>query len=381
MQVPAYLQQRRQSQAPALFSASDSFLGGITAALPPHLSIADNRFTLIDASGNEKLIPTHHFDIVMLGANSNTSRVFYDPSKPFDPRGTDNGPPLCFSDNGVGPSVNAQEPQSHLCQLCPNAAWNSAVSRVTGKGVPACSTGKKIAFIVPGDPDDIVYFMRVPPASLKNLASYINALKPHSTEAYEIVTRLHFESQGILKFTPVDFIDEDSFNRQQRAFGEGSTGIIATITGMLDTAIPADRQLATPRQAAPAQTGPAPQRMAPPPQQQTAPAPQQQTGGFLGAPAGTAPAPQAQQAPAPKQTRAPRQPKADPPAQVPQDDLAIPSFLRRTQQAPVQQETAAPQSQSTAPQQTQQFGMVDNPAAPPSDINSALASAFNLPME
>jgi hypothetical protein len=371
-QLPAYLL-KRQSRA-----TTEDMVAGIGSSLPAHLSIRDNRFTLVDASGNEKPVQTFHLDICILGSNNNVSRVFYDPSKKYDPKGTDNTPPLCFSDNGVGPSRQSSTPQAPTCAVCPHAEWGSAVSALTGRGVPACQTGKKVAFIVPGDADEIVYFFRVPPASLKNLQKYVKTLAGHSlggrpAEPPDVITRLEFESQGVLKFNAAGLVDEDTFNRSEQVY---ATDAIAQVTGRDDMPIDANRQLAPPVQTGGALAGPAPQRMAPPPQQNLgAYHPQERTAHqqpLASLPAHDAEgglsslATQVLQEPSkpPKTTRKPK--AADAPAPTAEDGLAVPGFLRRTEQPAAKEPTAS-------------FGMVSNAPPPTDDVNAALQKAFALP--
>lgn len=370
-QQPAYLL-KRQSQ----FTVDD-FVGGIGSSLPAHLSIANNRFTLVDASGNEKPVQTFHLDVCVIGSNSNVSRVFYDPNKKFDPKGADNSPPLCFSDNGTGPSKQSSMPQAPTCAVCPHAEWGSAVSAMTGRGIPACQSGKKLAFIVPGDADEIVYMLKVPPASLKNLQKYVktlaaNAIGGRPAEPPDVITRLEFESQGVLKFSPVSLVDEDTFNRTEQVY---ATDAIAQVTGRDDIAIDPNRQLAAPVQTN-ALAGPAPQRMAPPQAQHTQLPAQGQI---------LPPAQQAQQATVMgdipdflrnqggatqalpetvKPPKTPKKPKAsEAPAPIPDNTTAIPGFLQKTQDAPA----------------TANFGMVQNAPAPSNDVNEALQKAFALP--
>lgn len=374
--VPAYLLNR---QVPA--AATEDLLGGLTTSLPPHLSISDNRFVLVDAAGNTKPIPTFHLDICIIGSNPATSRVFYDPNAKYDPKGENNTPPLCFSDNGVGPSRQSSSPQAPTCAVCPNAEWGSAISQMTGRGIPACQTGKKLAFIVPGDDSNLVYMLKVPPASLKNLAKYVKTLGGHTLGGRPVappdaITRLEFESQGVLKFTPVGFVDEDTYNRTELAYG---TNIIAEITGREDVAIDPNRQLGRPAQAQQALPAgqPAP-AMQPPPLPtaamptagfgQQAPAP-----GFGAAPQGSfgqAPVPQGgfgQQTPPAQEKPKRGKPKKDEAPAIPADDMAIPGFLRRTEQPA----TPVPPAPS--------FGMVENAPAPDGGVNEALAKAFQLP--
>jgi hypothetical protein len=373
-QLPAYLL-KRQSRA-----TTEDMVNGIGSNLPAHLSIANNRFTLVDASGNEKPVPTFHLDICIIGSNNNVSRVFYDPAKKFDPKGTDNTPPLCFSDNGTGPSRQSSTPQAPTCAVCPHAEWGSAVSAMTGRGIPACQSGKKLAFIIPGDADDIVYMLKVPPASLKNLQKYVktlagNTIGSRPAEPPDVITRLEFESQGVLKFSPASLVDEDTFNRSEQIY---ATDAIAQVTGRDDVAIDASRQLAPPVATSGAIAGPQPQRMIPP--KPTAFQPGMEM--FNPPPPATTlnPPPQGQVQPPPlpagEPTKAPRKPRApkaaDAPTTAPEadDGLAIPAFLRRTQEAPAGEGSKPPAAN---------FGMVQNAPPPDNDVNAALQKAFALP--
>lgn len=346
--LPAYLL-KRQSRA-----TTEDLVSGIASSVPAHLSITDNRFTLVDASGNEKPVQTFHLDICVIGSNDKVSRVFYDPAQKFNPKG-DNAPPLCWSDNGVGPSRQSSTPQAPTCAVCPHREWGSAVSQMTGRGIPACQSGKKVAFIVPGDADDIVYMLKVPPASLKNLQKYVktlaaNAIGGRPAEPPDVITRLEFESQGVLKFSPMSLVDEDTFNRSEQVY---ATDVIAQVTGRDDTAIDPSRQLAPPVQTNGALAGPAPQRMAPPKQE------------YGRDPSITAALVLQEPSKPPAKPRG-KAKVADAPAPTAEDGLAIPGFLRRTQEP-------------DKPAATANFGMVSNAPGPSNDVNEALQKAFALP--
>src|SRR5258708_23140641 len=55
---------------------------------------------------------------------------------------------------------------------------------------------------------EMVFLLRSPPASLKHLAKYTQTLAGHGVDLPDAITRLEFESQGVLKFTPVGYVDE-----------------------------------------------------------------------------------------------------------------------------------------------------------------------------
>jgi hypothetical protein len=365
MNLPVHLQNRQRRD---LVGAA---LGGINAGSPAHISIADNRFTLIDDAGNKQVVPTHHVDVCVIDANAAVSRVYFDPRMPFVPGGDNNNPPICWSDNGIGASAQAPQPQNTSCQLCPQAAWNSAVSKQTGKGVPACSSVKKIAVLVPGV--NMVFAFRIPPASLKSWLKYCQTLAGHGVDLPDALTRLSFESQGVLKFDPVGYVDAPTAEMGDRALDAKATDILIGRNdrpwgGQGDQQKIAYAQT----QAAPAiaPAAPAAQHMAPPPQ----PFGQPQAPDVAADPFGQhqAPTPFGQPSissptdatPPARKPRGPNKPKT---VEATAED-GIPPFLQRNP-APV----AAP-----APNPTQ-FGMQATPSAPDAGVQAALDAAFRLP--
>lgn len=384
MNLPAHLAHRQSRNLAA------QAIGGINAGSPAHISIAGNRFTLVDDAGNEKPIQFLHLDVCVIDANAAVSKIFFDPRVPFEPGGDNSNPPICWSDNGIGASAQASQPQNASCQLCPQNAWGSATSKATGKPTKACNDVKKVAVIVPGM--DMVFLLRIPPASLKNWGKYCNTLAGHGVDLPDAITRLEFESQGILKFTPMGYVDEATATAGDKAIAAKATD---NLVGRNDrpwggqgeaqkiayAAQAKVDQIAPPTPAAPVQ-----QPIAPPPQpfgQMQNPI--QNTAIPTGAdPFGQGQAnPQPNQfgtssqtdATPPKRTRGPNKPKADPPAPsgfgatspAPADD-GIPPFLRRTAEPVV-----TPNVNPT------QFGMQANPPAPDAGVQAALDAAFRLP--
>src|SRR6266576_7007727 len=85
-------------------------------ALPNHLSIRDNRFTLVSGEGETFQLPTLYIDCIIVGANPVMSRAYYEDS--FDPNAVGFAPPDCWSDNGIAPSTEAGSPQHPTCSGC-----------------------------------------------------------------------------------------------------------------------------------------------------------------------------------------------------------------------------------------------------------------------
>lgn len=133
--------------------------------MPPRLSIDMNRFTLIDSGGNQKPINALNLDVCFVDLNPKVSKMYF--GKKYNPNDSSD-PPKCWSDNGTAPSSQAIEPQNPTCMSCPHNAIGSAISEFTGAKIKACVDMKKLAFIVPGDPDNMIFLMTVKPGSFKN---------------------------------------------------------------------------------------------------------------------------------------------------------------------------------------------------------------------
>lgn len=397
MNLPAHLANRQSRNLAA------QAIGGINQGSPAHISIAGNRFTLVDEAGNEKPIQTLFLDVCVIDANQTVSKIYFDPRVPFEPGGDNSNPPICWSDNGIGASAQASQPQNTSCQLCPQNAWGSSVSKATGKPVKACNDVKKVAVVVPGI--EMTFLLRIPPASLKNWGKYCNTLAGHGVDLPDCFTRLEFESQGILKFAPAvqsygsAYIDAGTAAYCDKVLEAKGTD---QLIGRNDRpwgghgeqqklAYAQQQNLPPPTPSAPAQP------MAPPPQpfgNQGVPVAQPSASpfgssatpasSFNHSPAGSDPfggQPGTSSSPMtpPKRTRGPNKPKEQP-VQIDgrgdqgggfpssQDD-GIPPFLRRTEGAP---------AQPVAPVNPTQFGMQQNPPAPDAGVQAALDAAFRV---
>lgn len=382
---------------------------GIGMGQPAHVSLKANRFTLVDAAGNQRPLQTLHMDCIIVDANNNVSKIYYDSGYTGD---DDGQPPTCWSDNGLAPSSQAAQPQSPTCASCECNKWGSATSQMTGKGVKACRDYKKLAVIIPDDPQTIVYQLRIPPASGKALATYAKSLSAHNlngrpADLVDAVTRVQFIGQGVIDFSPVAQVSEQQGLLLDQIIDSGASD---AVVGRTDTpyqgaiAAPAPvRQIATPQQTFVPQPAAPSQQWAP--QQQTIQQdyasrvnPQQQAfqqptafGGQPGAPPpapnGPAPArtPRGRKAASPAPVAAAQPPQGVPvdfsqmprpqqgafptPQPQPQNasfgapfsDKDIPNFLRRPETAPV----------------NNGFGMQQG-AAPPDAMEAALAAAFKV---
>ena len=236
--LPAYLQ---QYQVPDLGATLIANLG---SAMPPHVTIGNGRFTLIDAANNEIPVPTFdpqlgpYLDACIVDVADVMSRIYFEGAYDSTAEGKR---PDCFSDNGIGPSVASSTPQAPTCAACPRAEWTKI--NANGKKVPWCTQKYKIALLIPGF--QTLFLLAVPPASHGALREYTNLCKGNGALVANLVTRMWFVSQGVLGFRPVNYIDEAVAKLRQEAYVAKLTD---TIVGRGDIAKPA-HQIAAPVQA------------------------------------------------------------------------------------------------------------------------------------
>jgi hypothetical protein len=217
--LPDYLKNR---PGPRLTDRLGDSLG---MGAPPSVSITGGRFTLVDTAGSEQPVTTAangvpYLDAVVIDSLERISKIYYDHS--YDPS-QPGGPPTCFSDNGIAPSRNASHPQSSTCASCEKGAWGSATSRVTGKGIKACSDYQKLALMVPGL--DGIYLLRVPPNTLRNMREYNAKFKGSEFDVSDVVTRISFEKDvlGTLTFAAVSMIDQGIAQHRNEALAKKVT--------------------------------------------------------------------------------------------------------------------------------------------------------------
>lgn len=254
-QLPAYLQ-----SAPAK-KLNEAALAGIGSALPPHISIRGNTFTLVDATGATQAAgPT--LDICIADLSDVMCKQFY--AEDWKPDSKD--PPVCWSANGIGPSREAIEPQSITCAACPNNVRGSDVSKLSGVAIKACRDEKWLAVLIPQIPQ-VKFQLRLTPGSFKTWQSYVKQCEGNQTEISNVLTRVTFQPgvNGVLLFQPVAYIDENTALARNAGYAEKAFDILVGRTDM-------PRQGALPAPAAaPVQQINAPQAQAAQQVQQPAP--------------------------------------------------------------------------------------------------------------
>ena len=221
--------------------------------------------------------PAAALDVVILRQAHNKSKSFYET---YDPDQSDGKRPICSSLNGIVPDADVTQRQSETCALCPRNVWKTDAN---GRKTRDCTDYKRLAVLVMpaltramlGEPLMEPVFLRVPPASLDNLAKMGETMASQGWHFSSFVTRITFDPDQPhpkMIFTPVQpLTDQEApaiLQLRNDAQAERITGEDQSGAGQ--------RPLLTTVNAAP-QIAPAP--VQPTPQPAPVPAPKQ--AGFL----------------------------------------------------------------------------------------------------
>jgi len=138
--------------------------------------------------------PRSSIEVVILKAAGHLSKIYY---KDGYKEGSTESPD-CYSNNGVTPDINSKAKQSNTCAACPMNAWGS---RITPAGKPgkACSDSKRAVVVPLADLTNEVYggpmLLRIPAASLQDLAQYGQKMGSMGYPYYAIGTRISFDTK------------------------------------------------------------------------------------------------------------------------------------------------------------------------------------------
>lgn len=315
--------------------------------------------------------PQNSIEVVILKAATVIGKVFYE--KGFT-EGSDEKPD-CFSANGVMPDPSSAKKQSPVCASCPKNAWGSQIKQdgTAGKG-KACSDSKRLAVVPAADIKNEVFggpmLLRVPAASLQDVATYGAAVAKLGYPYYAIVTRISFdvnEAFPKLVFSPVRALTDEEADLVLAHLNESKVDqvIAAQDATPQIAAQPAVQFEQAPAQAnklatvAPVQAQPVVQPSVAPSAQ--TPAPQVTAGGFVATT--TAPV---QAAPVQQVAQAQPAPAAKPKATKPK---AAPAVTPEVTAAPAQ---AAGGFGAAAP-----VTAADAPSTAPDDFDAALDAELN----
>ena len=240
LQLPAHLQS--PDIAASIAAANAAAAGGVRAGGFPTISIKSNHFHIKDgdetvtlmvppSAPGQPALPMMCLEVVIVDANPALSHTFFEGEYV---EGT-NVEPSCRSGNGITPDQDVAVKQSTVCATCPQYAWGSKVSKLSGKPVRACGDSKQLA-VVPAN--DLAYKMlglQIKAGSLKNWGTYIQALSGRGYGVSTLVTNITFDqsANGVLQFSFNRFLNEAEYIRvNERKAGDDVKLIIAQSRGM-----------------------------------------------------------------------------------------------------------------------------------------------------
>lgn len=303
-----------------------------------------------------------YIEVVIIKATTHLTKTYYETTYVEG----SNAAPDCASSDGVKPDLASPKRQSDLCATC---KWNQYGSRVSANGTgrgKACQDTKRLAVVPYPDLENEgnggPMLLRIPPASLANLAKFAGLMERNGYPFYGVSVYLYFEGDEAypqIAFKPARPLSDAEFavieayrtdDRVARILNSSDTAFDAPAV-----AAPPEPLFGTPPAVAQLQA-PAPQAAPPAPVPQAAPAP----------------VPQAAP-PAPVHVPANTIPQAAPPAPVP--PAPVPMQPMAEQQFAAHPQPAAPQAHQPAPPPA----AVPAPAAPPMAAQEAPGASQAAP--
>lgn len=245
--LPAHL--RKKAKAVNVFAAAVSSGGYPVVSIKGkvfHVQRGDER-TLVTKPGDDEEA-AGSLEVVILATNPNKSKVYYDGG--YTEGSTDK--PVCYSNDGIAPAADAEDPQCKKCAICPHNEWGSRISE-NGNKVKACTDSMRLAIAPAGQINDPM-LIRVPAASLKTLGSYGSQLAKRGVGPEDVITKIGFDysvAHPALTFKAVRFVDEaEAAETEQVLVNEeemignitGTSGSIATENEAKAEAAPAPKR-------------------------------------------------------------------------------------------------------------------------------------------
>lgn len=253
--VPAHIRNMFAS------APNNDLSNGVVSGGYPVISYKGNRWHVVQGGTrtlvtNEDGDPRASIEVVILKSNPNLSKIFYE-------GGYEEGSaakPTCYSNDGHGPAADAVSPQAAKCAVCPHNMWGSRITENGSKG-KACTDLRRLAVAPSGTLTDPM-LLRIPAASLKDLAKYAEMLNARKVPYYGVLTKIGFDSTVAyqkMTFKAVRFLDADEMGTVGETVAKDVinriTGIEADITipdnGVAELPAP-PAHIAKPAAAAPA---------------------------------------------------------------------------------------------------------------------------------
>lgn len=186
--------------------SNDEVRDGLTSGVivPPRISIEGKVFRVVQDGVSRPLVRVNDdgveeavqsLNVVVLRANRGKYKLFYGSKYDPDAEATS---PLCYSYDGVAPSLFADDPQAQTCATCEHNRWGSEITE-QGKKSRACSDNKLLAVIplaavnkqaASNTVEGQVYAIKVSPTALSRSREDRNKEPQNNTSLQEYVQLL-----------------------------------------------------------------------------------------------------------------------------------------------------------------------------------------------
>jgi hypothetical protein len=139
--------------------------------------------------------PAAYLDVVILDQARLKSKSYY---AAYNPQSSEGARPICSSINGLEPDGDVQQKQSETCALCPRNEWRPGAN---GKKTKECTDYKRLSVLlhpqmtqrILGEALMEPVFLRIPPASLQNLAAMGEQMAAQGYHYASYITRITFD--------------------------------------------------------------------------------------------------------------------------------------------------------------------------------------------
>jgi hypothetical protein len=224
--LPAHLQKKDKVQNP--FAAAVSSGGYPVVSIKGkvfHVQRGDERQLVTKPGDDDEAAGS--LEVVILATNPNKSKVYY--SSGYEEGSS--AKPDCYSNDGIAPAADAEDPQAKKCAACPHNQWGSRITDNGAKG-KACADSMRLAIAPAGQLNDPM-LLRVPAATLKVLGQYGSQLAKRGVEPKHVVTKIGFDynvAHPALTFKATRFIEEAELAEVEQVL-EDEAEMIGLITG------------------------------------------------------------------------------------------------------------------------------------------------------
>jgi hypothetical protein len=190
----------------------DTITVGISQGRDPHVATTGRVFSAVyggitkNISQFDERVGKLFFDCVIVAASPRDMQIMY---KGKYAAGGEVSPPICYSDNGIGPSEGAPQPQKPLCAQCDWRRFGTDVNDA-GKPVPRCTKKKRIVVVPLALGYDTPLQFDLPPACHQNLAGFKRQVLDSKQPGLNIVVRVWMveNENGFLNFEPVGYVNQ-----------------------------------------------------------------------------------------------------------------------------------------------------------------------------